>query len=98
MRNQYALLGFARRAGKIVLGYDSISRLKQRKFLILLASDAAERTKEHIMRLQREVLSVPLTKAELGALLGAGEVSAAAVVDPQFADGIRKQLTQNTNE
>jgi len=85
-----ALLGFARKAGKLVSGDETCEiNLKRKKVrLILLASDASEKTRERWQRLSvshkvpcHEILS----KEELSMAIGQGNRSVVAVTDAGFA-------------
>ncbi len=86
----YSFLGLARRAGKVLLGYDMLERYKGKIYAAVTASDAAERTIRNIERLCADVecVSCDCTKAELGKLLGVREVSVAAITDKGFAEQI----------
>lgn len=83
-----SLLGLARRAGKAVLGFDRISQ-KPRMFKVLIASsDVSERTRKNIESLGIVTVWIQHTKRELGAKMGAAEVSVVGVTDIHFADQI----------
>ncbi len=94
-RNAAVLLGLARRAGKCLLGYDSIRKASQSICLLLCAQDCSERMQKNILALNRYCITLDLTKAELGKLLGAGEVSLVAVIDKNFAAGIESKLSDD---
>lgn len=87
------MIGLARRAGHVDSGdaavRGAIGRKKAR--LIILADDAADRTKETFGRLAREA-GVPLmqygTRYSLGRMLGKPIRSVVAINDDNFARGI----------
>ena len=83
-----SLLGFARRAGKIVLGYDRIEQKPKSCRILVCASDMAERTEKNIGLLGIETVHLSLTKKEFGAALGAIEISVVGVTDKNFANQI----------
>ena len=83
-RSKLGILGLARRAGKVILGYDSILKSTRVCKILIVASDISERTKKNIYNLNINVMESGLTKSELGRLLGAGEVAVLAVTDENF--------------
>ena len=90
-----SMIGLCRRATRLGCGVDMIKdALKTgRVRLVLLASDPSERTRKQLSDKCAtacvELLSVPLTKEEMGAACGMAELSACAVMDPEFAKAIR---------
>jgi ribosomal protein L7Ae-like RNA K-turn-binding protein len=84
------MLGIARKAHKVILGYDDIKKYKNSVLLIILSEGAAERTKKNAAALGKQVITADMDKTELGKVFGAGEVSAAAITD----DGIARQLIE----
>ena len=90
-----SMIGLCRRANRLGCGVDTIKdTLKTgRAHLVLLSSDPSERTKKQICdkgaTARVELLSIPLTKEELGRACGMTELSACAITDPEFAKAIR---------
>ena len=90
-----SMIGLCRRANRLGCGVDTIKdALKTgRAHLVLLASDPSERTRKQLSdkcaTAGAELLSLPLTKEELGRACGLAELSACAVLDPEFAKAIR---------
>ena len=84
------MLGLARKARKVILGYDNIVQRQKSVILLIMSESAVERTKKNVEALNKPIIVVDMNKAELGYVLGAGEVSVVAVID----DGIAKQLTE----
>jgi ribosomal protein L7Ae-like RNA K-turn-binding protein len=91
------MLGFARRAGKTVIGFDLSARALARgeARLLLTASDASDATKKRVGTkcefYRTESVTVDISGEELGALLGkSGAVMVVAVTDKGFADEILK--------
>lgn len=91
------MIGLARRAGHVESGDAAVrgSIGRRRARLIILAGDAAERTKEAFGRLARDA-GIPLvvcgTKDSLGSILGKPSRSVAAITDDNFARGIVKAI------
>lgn len=92
------LLGIARKAGKTEVGEESVSTAAKahKARLLLLASDAGERTCRHAESLSEEgncpLLTVPLTKEELGGALGRGSCAIVALTDIGLASAAAKKL------
>ena len=96
------MLGFAMRAGKIILGADRVaSALPERGSgevkLVLLASDASDGTKKRLTYkcefYKKEIIVLPLSGDELGARLGKLFAPAVlAITDDRFADEIKRAL------
>lgn len=91
------MLGFARRAGKTVIGFDlaarSLSRGEAR--LVAVAADASDATKKRVRTkcefYNTEHIVIEISAEELGSLLGkSGAVAVVAVTDKGFADEISK--------
>lgn len=81
----------ARRAGKILLGYDKIKASGKKFNLILICSDVSERTLRNARLYVKETgvaEFLPMTMFELGKILGAEKVGVAAVEDDGFAKAI----------
>lgn len=91
------LLGIARKAGKLELGEESVSSAAKahKARAILLAADAGERTRRHAENLVTgncPLLSVPLTKAQLGSAAGHGPCAILALTDVGLANAAAKKL------
>lgn len=90
-----SMIGLCRRANRLGCGVDTIKdALKTgRAHLVLLASDPSERTRKQLSdkcaTAHVELIPIPLTKEELGRACGMMELSACAVMDPEFAKAIR---------
>jgi len=99
MNSFLSTLGLARRAGKLLLGVDSLTAYRKSVALIVYASDASPRVKRALA--DRTDLSVTpgLTKAQLGRAVGCKEAAVVAVTDAGFAGILRKKLElQEENE
>lgn len=94
------LLGLAQKAGKVQVGEESVSAAAKghKARLLLLSSDAGERTQRHAQQLGVEgnspVLSVPFTRTELGQAVGRGECVLLAFTDVGLAAAAVKKLSQ----
>lgn len=98
------LLGLAQKAGKVQVGEESVSAAAKghKARLLLLSSDAGERTQRHAQQLGVEgnspVLSVPFTRTELGQAVGRGECVLLAFTDVGLAAAAAKKLSQANPE
>ena len=92
------LLGIARKEGKTEAGEESAAAAAKahKARLLLLAADAGERTRRHAETLSGEgncpLLTVPLTKEELGGALGRGTCAILALTDVGLASAAAKKL------
>lgn len=90
-----ALLGFARKAGKLALGNSACEKQIRcgRCMLTILAQDAARNTKDKFERLC-EKANVPcielMNMEQLGRAVGMDDKAVIAVCDQSFAFSIRK--------
>ena len=91
-RNVLTSLGLARRAGKVLLGMDEVSRAAAPLPLVLTACDASERVTRLLTNGGIVPVRLPWKKTELGHAVGCGEVAVIAVTDPGFADMIRRKM------
>ncbi|MBE6561228.1 MAG: 50S ribosomal protein L7ae [Ruminococcaceae bacterium] len=89
-----SMIGLCRRANRLGCGTEAVyGALKTgRAHLVLLASDASERTRRQTANkctfYKIPLVALPVTKEELGRMSGGGETSACAVTDPNFAQAI----------
>lgn len=89
------MLGLCQRAGKLLTGDCMVKNgIKDRKaLLVLLATDASERTKKeylHMAKANNINIVQYGTKADLGWSVGKSPRAAVAVIDPNFAKGIKQ--------
>ena len=100
MDNTLPMIGLALRAGRLEAGEEPAGDAcrERRCRLLLTASDAAENTLRRAGRFaelgQCLTLAAPYSKAELGAALGRGTCSLAAVTDLGLAQAIVAKLAQ----
>ena len=90
MSGELALLGLARRAGKLAIGEAAAAQAAadHKAKLILLACDAGEHTRRHMLALatrKRPVAELSQDKAALGESVGFGPCAAVAVLDLDLA-------------
>ena len=92
------MLGFARRAGKTVIGTEMICRMMPKKGcikLVVISSGASDSTKKKLT-VKSDFYHVPSVVAEidtesLASIVGkSGAVAAVAVTDDAFAEQIKK--------
>jgi ribosomal protein L7Ae-like RNA K-turn-binding protein len=89
-----ALLGLARRAGKLAMGYTAVAQLVRRgeRPLVIVAADAGAGQRGRIARWTpvRGLVDNVLTAEDLAAALGREKLSVVGVSDPGFVAGIAK--------
>ncbi len=93
-----ALLGLAMRAGAVARGTDATRRAIQdgSASLVLLARDASSVQQQKVLRLleHREMPRVSVgSRADLGAAIGSAPVSAIAITEASFAEGVLGRLS-----
>ncbi len=106
MHNRIAgLLGIARRAGHVAVGFDAaVTAAKADKVkLALFAADISPKTAKEWQFATRDkavaTLTLPLSKEELGRALGyAKPVGLTAIDDEGFAKGIRALILEQSKE
>lgn len=84
-------LGFAQKAGKVVLGVDNITKKNKRYPLILVCDSASERTKKEILNFGGTSVFETSNVAELANKQGCKVI---AVVDENLANAIINELSQ----
>lgn len=94
------LLGLAQKGGKLQAGEESVSAAAKahKARLLLLSSDAGDRTRRHAQQLSEEgncpLLTAPHARAELGRAVGRGECVLLAFTDIGLAAAAAKRLSQ----
>lgn len=98
------LLGLARKAGRLEIGEEPVGAAcrARRAKLVLLAGDAAPNTCRRAAHFGQAgsvlFLTLPQTKAELGAALGRASCAMLALTDAGFAGALAKQLARTDPE
>ena len=87
-------LGLARRAGKLILGWDRIEEYSGHIAFNIVASDAAERTCLNAKK-KAETIVVEYSMDMLGSALGIKRAAVVAVTDNGFAELLKKKLLNN---
>ena len=85
-------LGLARRAGKVLLGVESVEKCRGPAELLIFASDASPRVKRTLAGRTEPSVTPELTKEQLGKAVGCKEAAVIAVTDAGFAGILRKKL------
>ena len=99
MNKFLSTLGLARRAGKLLLGVDSVSAYPKSVSLLIYACDASPRVKRALASRTEPSVNPNLTKAQLGGAVGCKEAAVVAVTDAGFAGILRNKLElQEENE
>ena len=98
----YGMLGFAMRAGKVIIGTESVcsamaKKGKDKPSLLLIADTASEGTKKKLLYKAEfygvETITINIDSSELGRLLGKLYAPATvAIVDDRFAEEIKKAV------
>ena len=93
------MIGFARRAGKVSVGSSQVQMAikAKRALFVLFTSDASEKSKEKILENARGVLPytvLPVSKTELGHLLGRDIVGVISINDDRFARTLQELVPQ----
>ncbi len=88
----FSTLGLARRAGKLILGVESIEKYGKPIELLIYASDASPRVKRTLSHRKDPSVTPDLTKEQLGTAVGCNNVAVVAITDAGFAGIIRKKL------
>lgn len=99
----HGLLGMAKRAGKLCVGFDAaVAAVKDGSCqLLLIAADGSAKTEKECRFAadSTPVLRLPLDKALLSAAIGATKpVAVAAVCDGGFAKAIRSNCPETKEE
>jgi len=100
MDRSLALLGMAKKAGRLAVGGDAASTAARRgeAVLIITADDASEgskrRAKTNAEANGVEFMIVPFTMFELGRTAGRGSPGTIAFLDKGLADGFKKRLAE----
>ncbi len=97
MNKIYSMLGLARKGGNISIGFDTTKAdiEKNKSFLVIIAEDASEKTKENIIFLCRRHNSKYIEFGEmeiLGKSLGKKPVSVLSVTDKNIASYILNKI------
>ncbi|MEG0571095.1 MAG: ribosomal L7Ae/L30e/S12e/Gadd45 family protein [Oscillospiraceae bacterium] len=96
------MICMAKRAGKLILGFDVVKQALQKDEaeLILIASDVSPKTEKEIMffleKFDGDFLKVDITLDEFWFLIGK-RVGVIAVTDQGFSDKIKTLVTSHTN-
>ena len=99
------LLGIARRAGHILIGFDAVraALLSEKAKLVLLAGDCSEKTEKELRFAGQDkscpIIAVTADKTALAAALGLQKpVAAAATDDNGFAAAMLKHIDTHSKE
>ncbi len=89
-----SILGFSRKAGKLIHGYDAVVNSLKAKTakLVIVASDISEKSEKNARfeseKHKAEIIKVNYTMEEIGLAVGKKAV-VFAVTDLNFADGLK---------
>ena len=86
-----AYLGFALRAGKLVLGLNSIEIIKKGVYCLLLDEEAAKNSQKQARKLKVRFACPLIITKDLGALIKREGCKVAAVKDSSLAEAILKE-------
>lgn len=85
-------LGLAKRAGKLVIGWDRISEYKGDIHLIIVSCDASDRTNKNAS-VRSECVLTDIDMARIGSALGVKRAALVAVTDIGFSDLLKRKLS-----
>lgn len=95
-----ALLGLARRAGKLAVGYRAVEQLVKRgeRPLVIVARDAGASQKGKISGWTplRGLVDDVVTKDELAQAMGREKLAVVGLSDPGFVRGLQRELDGRT--
>lgn len=100
MNKFLSVLGFAKKAGKVVLGYDAVlTCMKEGKAkLVFISSDLSPKTAKNINfeteKYNVKLISTLLTMEEISKII-AKKVGVVAITDENFANGLIKHSLVN---
>ncbi len=98
-----SLLGLARRAGRLTLGFDAVcsSAAKKESRLILTASDVSEGTvrklKNHLGECQTDIREIPYNQTDINAAIGK-PVRIISINDSGFSASLLELLDNGNGE
>ncbi|MCP4293204.1 MAG: hypothetical protein GY780_15375 [bacterium] len=91
-----ALLGLARRAGKLSMGFNAVEQLSRKpaKVLLITASDMGGAQKSKALRFENlaGVLDDALDSKQLAEAFGRNKLAIIGLSDPGFIKGIKKLI------
>ena len=104
MDRSLAILGMAKKAGKLAVGGDAASTAARRgeAVLVITASDASEgsvrRAKMNAEANNVEYIAVPFTMFELGSTAGRGSPGTIAFLDKGLANSFKEKLNAKESD
>ena len=100
MNKALGLIGIARRAGKLGIGYEVCSMAVRDGVAraICTASDAPERTISWASEIDVPHLPLDVTKEELGALLGRASCAQLVILDTGIAASVAEKLSEENDK
>lgn len=91
-------LGLARRAGKLVYGFESCVENAPAIKLLFLANDSSQRTQQSIKSIfeeyETEIISLDYSKNELAYAIGTKPVGVIGIIDSGFAKLLKTKLSE----
>jgi ribosomal protein L7Ae-like RNA K-turn-binding protein len=91
-----ALLGLARRAGRLAIGFSAVEQLvrQPRKVLIVAASDMGASQKSKVLRFENlaALIDDALTSEQLAEAFGRNKLAIIGLSDSGFVKGIKKLI------
>ena len=94
------MLGFAQKAGKLAAGEAAVENfLKKEKIVLLIMSEElSDNRKEYWVRQAKyaniSILTVDISKLDLGWAFGNSPRGIIGIMDPGMADAVRKKITE----
>ncbi len=91
-------LGLARRAGKLVYGFESCVENEENILVLFVANDCSSRTQQSIKNIfedsDTEIFNLNYSKNELAYAIGTKPVGIIGIVDSGFANLLKTKLSE----
>ena len=96
-RKLISLLGLARRAGRLAVGFGAVEQMARRGrggVMVIAASDMGAAQKSKVDRFEKlaGLVDTALTASEMAQAFGRDKLAIVAVDDPGFVKGIKKLI------
>lgn len=94
------MLGFAQKAGKLAAGEAQVENfLKKEKIVLLVMSEELSDNRKEFWKRQAEyanvlILSVDISKLDLGWAIGSSPKAIIGIMDSGMANAVRKKITE----
>lgn len=100
MNSFFKFLGIAKKAGKVIAGYNKCEEaaMKRKLYLIIISMEVSENTKSKFKSYSLKY-NIPLieecSREEMGSILGMSEINLIGISDKKIADQLMKLWQEN---